>query len=256
MTTKVLMNKHILITRAQHQNQELKERLEAKGAHVLVLPCLTIKISPKFTTQYNIYESFLIEADAWIITSQNTLLFADKLLTKVYDKREKKPDIIAIGQKTQAKLNALHFHHVYIPDVAFSSEGLLKRIDDFKWEHNKIALLTGAQSRDLIKKSLVNGRYYLYEIEVYERLCPHYSADELEKLLAFSIDFVIVMSVETLKNLIFIMKEKCYLIKHTQMIVLSHRIAEIAKEHGFTKIRVASEASTQGILDAIELQEE
>ena len=232
------MKKHtILNTRPADQAKELTLLLQETGADVIELPCINII---KTTNSQE-----LKRCDYAIFLSANTVPFAK---THWKDSSAK---IIAIGSGTQNALEKAGFSVDVIPEH-FSSEGLLELPELTKPHQKKILIFCGEDGRKVLADTLKARGAVVSECISYTRACPHFdNATQLPTLIQSSIDLIISTSAESLNNLVTMLSPagRSWLF-NKQLLVISPKMAELAKQLGFSKPAiVAKDASNAAIVE-------
>jgi len=232
----MLNGKKILVTRPAKQAENLCKLIEEQGGIPVRLPTLEIappNISPCFPNPEE------IEIGIW--TSVNAVLYSKSFLLEI------KPtlQLAAVGQKTAQVLEK--YGQILHPPQDFTSEGLLK-MELFQEVKNKnIALFSGEGGRETLFDTLQQRGANIQKIAVYQRVIPTVNMpNEIEK-----IDYLVASSGETLKNL-FIMLGNAAWLREKPLVVISNRVATVAKNIGISMpCVVAPQADDEGLLHAL-----
>ena len=215
--------KTYLLTRAAHQNQSLIEKFTSLGAHCIELPCIEITFLQNQTTfqQINQY-------DLAIFTSQNAVseqLQAIDVATSV----------LAVGPATQAALRQQGIEGVIAPHKA-SSEGLLELPELQQVAQQKIVLYMGENPKPLLHDQLTRRAAVVDEIYCYQRNCPTYPNEMIERITQIELEAIVVTSHEVLDNLISIFSRHPEWLRQQRLMVLTESIHQYATELGFALI--------------------
>lgn len=232
----MLKGKKILVTRPVNQAEKLCKLIEKEGGIPVRLPTLEIappSVSPFFPNPE--------EIDIGIWTSVNAVAYSKTFLREI----PKTLQLAAVGQKTAQALEK--YGKVLHPPHDFTSEGLLK-IDIFQEVTNKnIALFSGVGGREKLFETLQQRGAHIKKIEVYQRIIPTLELPpNIEK-----VDYIVASSGETLENL-FIMLSNAAWLREKPLVVMSNRVATVAKNLGISMpCVVAPQADDEGLLLAL-----
>lgn len=264
MIRQSLKHKKILVTRSRAQAADLCRAIEERGGHALLLPALEIIPAASKTFLAEQLQQMLPEVAAVILTSANVVSVIGDIFASFYFTQLKPPLIFAIGPKTQAQLqqkinqaiaiNSLGIEpaKIAIPTQVYNSEGLLDLPQWAQCANLKVLLLTGQNGRDTLEKTLTERGAIVSKLVCYQRQQPDYQPEWVRGLLDQKLDAITILSQETLDNLIAIANKAGQAIWHFKLIVLSERIAQYARQQGFTNIYIAKTADQQALLNAIE----
>lgn len=119
----------------------------------------------------------------------------------------------------------------------------------------KVLLAKGEGGRELITQTLTERGARIETLTLYQRQCPHYPAATLSECFRdFDPDTLIVLSGETLKNLLQVVQNTDPDLTRRQLIVPVSRVADEAKAAGFTNVTVAGDLSSAGLISACSRQ--
>lgn len=223
----LLSNQHILVTRPKPQGYELCALLEKQGATTYYIP--TMEIHPRAV------HLSLFAPDIAIFISVNAVKhypFKTFPTTTRY---------FAVGVATAM---ALMERGVIAQQPEHSdSEGLLDLSDLQNVMGKSIAIFCGVGGRMLLQENLKKRGAHCQRYEVYERQCAMNEAQRLQSLLKeVTLDYVICTSGENLLCLEQLAGSEVIYLRHRPLVVISKRIAALAKKSGFTQVLVMRES--------------
>jgi len=235
--TAILGGVHVLICRPEESAQELSKALSALGASCYTFPTLDImKLSISEIEKQHILS--LDQYDSIIVTSQHAAKIGLDLIDSYWPQFPIKQTWLAIGQKTASVL-ATENLTLISPKNDLSSEELLKLPALQKIKHQKFLILKGKGGRGTISQVLTKRGAQVDEVDVYERMRPHYSSEQIQAaLIDFHANYIAALSGETLLNLISLCEERDIDLSSKTFIVPSHRVANIAYDHGFKSVLI------------------
>jgi len=241
----------VLVTRPKPQAEELCAAIEAQGGHAICCPVIEIADPVNLALLPPLVDR-LDEFDIAIFISPNAVVKAVSLLMRLERKLPANLCVAAIGQGTAKALLANGIKVDIFPSEQFNSEALLSQDAMLQVQHKRILIFRGVGGRELLAETLRKRGATVSYAEVYRRIKP--SIDVVALLDKWSIiDVVIVTSNEGLRNLYeMIGSEGCSRLLATQLVVSSHRVADLAKKMGFIKMaRVASAVSNEAIIGVL-----
>lgn len=202
-----LDGKTILITRSMGQSDENVGRLIELGAEVISLPTLKIVPPTSWSECDNAIKNFN-EYELVIFTSQNAVdwfLRRLELFEKTDELKSKK--IIAIGSKTEQKLNEFGFE-IFFKPRKFSSEGLVDELKNITQPGQKVLLPQSEIGNDFIKNELENYGAMVERVHVYNVDIPELEdvADQIKILNEKEIDIFVFTSPSTFNNFLKLLK--------------------------------------------------
>ncbi len=240
-----------MITRPKDQMLELVQSLKVAGNVVIPAPLIRIEhleLASKDLKQ------FLEWSDIVIFTSQNTILPTVGKIgdLKIFgDKR-----IFAVGKKTQERLLAEKISQVSIPEGANSTEGLLtlKELSQSHIANKNILIIKGRGGRKKLRHNLLERGANLKYIDSYFRKETNISISQVLHAEDITMpDLIIITSGSILLTLVKKIKsENLNVLFSTSLLVVSQRLAKIARRLGFIgDIRTAMNANDEAIMDSI-----
>ncbi|MDG4554119.1 MAG: uroporphyrinogen-III synthase [Candidatus Competibacter sp.] len=242
----------VLVTRPEHQAENLCRMIERHGGVAIRWPALII-VEPRDPAPALALFERLADYDLAIFTSANAV---DRALPAIR-KRGGIPDRLDIAAVGRASGRALARHGIdrcLQPGDDFSSEGLLAlpRLRDVTGQ--RIVIVRGEDGRELLAETLSARGARVDRAEVYRRERP--AAGDIETLLVRwkrgEIGAVTVTSGENLRNLFDMLgvAGQDYL-RDTPLIVVSPRIRQIAAEYGCRHLLLARDAGDDAIAAAL-----
>jgi uroporphyrinogen-III synthase len=240
----LLKERTIVVTRPAHQAQALYKQITAWGGRCLVFPSLIItplvdlpQLNPIFHAAPPI--------DKFIFTSANAVT-----AVMPYWPAQKPWSVFAIGPGTAQALAASSITAQLPKDGEYSSEGLLRLPALQSVSQQKIVIFSGLGGKDLLEKMLTAKGAHVQKIAVYQRVRPS-TINTLD--WQQGIDFLISTSCESLESLCAMINPADQsILKHTQLVVISEKMRNLAIRLGFTKLPlVAKNASDAEILQVL-----
>lgn len=235
----------ILLTRPDGLNQALARALQLRQVSYQITPLIEI-------TQLDIQADvrLLIEHldrnDIVIFVSRHAVRFGLPVLERYWPQW---PQLqwLSVGPGTAEELKQLGIASVF-PDSP-GSEGLLELAQLHQPEGKQILIVSGHGGRALLGDTLSNQGALVQYLAVYERRKVGH-AGLWQQMREAGIDTIVVSSVQILDSFSLVCS-----VRHrqdVQLIATSARIGEQAIRQGYNKVHVADDASTDGLLKAIE----
>lgn len=235
--TAILGGVHVLICRPEEPAQALAKALSAMGASCYTFPTLEIE-ELAISDLERQYILSLDQYDYVIVTSQHAAKAGLELIDNYWPQLPIKQTWLAIGQKTASLLAAENIKLIS-PKNDLTSEDLLKLAPLQKIKHQKTLLLKGQGGREIISEVLRKRGAAVDEVNVYQRIRPNYSENKIQAALVdFPSNYIAALSGETLLNLISLCEAHHINLSSKTLIVPSHRVANIAYEHGFKSVLI------------------
>ncbi len=237
----------ILVTRPVHQADNLCRLIADNGGQAIRLPVIEIV---EFENNQDLLNcrNQLAQLDIIIFISANAVQKTLAILLK----QQKLPahiQVIAVGKQTAKVLKDWGLTPL-CSKSPFNSEMVLEMplLQTPIVQAKRINIFRGEGGRELLADKLRQRGATVNYINVYKRICP----PPLIGINELQADIITITSVESLHNLLTILKAKKWL-DNTPLVVMSQRIREEANKLGLSaNIFVASNASDFGLLFAIE----
>ena len=243
---------HVLVTRPKPQGEILCKKIEELGGRAIYLP--TIEIAPsdnpllfekqiKALDQYNVI----------IFVSPHAVLQSQSTIHQYWPQIPEHIKFVAVGLGTARELQAAHLPMNLFPSENWSSEGILNLPEFREIKGQKIAIICGQSGRELLAATLVEREAEVTLIFAYQRLVPKVATkQQIDLFSSGAVDTIVCTSKDSLQNLLVQVGDvNVPLVQEITILVVSERIADFAKEHGFKKIIIATNASHESILDAL-----
>lgn len=225
MADKALAGAGVLVTRPQHQADELVAAIEAQGGTAIRFPTLIIEARPASAISDDIAQ--LVEPDIAIFVSPNAVRHGLDFAGTA--------TIAAIGPSTAAAIDAAGRNVDIVSASGYNSEHLLAE-PAFKEVSGKVVrIIRGQQGRELLADTLRSRGATVDFVAVYDRSIPEYAAADIAaletKLAADEVDFTTVMSAESLRNLVALLPVSCldHLVE-TRLVTPAARVIKEALE--------------------------
>jgi uroporphyrinogen-III synthase len=206
----LLKDKWIVVTRPEHQAEQLCKKLKQAGAEVILFPL--IEISPPDDLSLTKHQlSKLTEYDLIIFVSPNAV---EECLKWFDAKTLPRLNIATVGAKTAAKLLSHGIQVQISPQNNYNSEALLALPEIQKLgfsasdKNHKVAILRGEGGRELLKETLEKQGCTVDYIELYKRSCPQNSLDTLKnKAKENQLDIILITSGTSIDHLFSLQEE-------------------------------------------------
>jgi uroporphyrinogen-III synthase len=194
----------VLVTRPAEQAGDLVAAIEAAGGRSIVFP--VIEIAPRNPQEIETELAGRAKPDIVVFISRNAV---EHGLAWSGDGA-----IAAVGPATAAAIEAAARVVDIRPASGFDSESLLEE-PAFKEVRGKtIRIIRGNGGRELLATTLRQRGANVDYLEVYARRLPGYSESEIEdireRLEAGEIGVTVIMSVESLRNLLALLPDSCH----------------------------------------------
>jgi uroporphyrinogen-III synthase len=250
MIQQLLPNTRVLICRPEPSASELAKVLESVGATCEVLP--TLQIHPlEIAAEARQKIMNLDHYDHVIVVSQHAATLGLSIIDEYWPQFPTQQNWFAIGRKTATSLKLADLNLIE-PNDDLNSEALLNAKLLAKVNGEKILILKGKEGRNIIESELNKRGAVVDTISLYERVCPEYSAAELEaSLIEFNPSYIVALSGETLSNLIQMSKNVNVDFQNKAFILSSERVANIARDQDFKLTYIANNLMPMDIIRCI-----
>ncbi len=194
----------VLVTRPAAQAGELIAAIEAAGGRSIVFP--VIEIAPRSPQD--------VAADLAGLSDPDIVIFVSRNAVEHGLAWSGSGAIAAVGPATASAIEAAARVVDIRPTSGFDSESLLAEPALTDVRGKTIRIIRGNGGRELLATTLRERGANVDYLEVYTRRVPGYSQAEIEgiarRLEAGEIDVVVVMSVESFRNLLALLPETCH----------------------------------------------
>ncbi|CAN5340723.1 uroporphyrinogen-III synthase [soil metagenome] len=254
MQTHSLRFTRILLTRPTHQAHALTSMIEAVTGEVILFPTIAIEpISDRsFLTQaINQLNKYSIV----IFMSANAVNYCSDLLHQSWVTCDCKPLLATIGPATTTALIKLGLPVTITPNNVYNSEALLALTELQNSANKSILIISGADGRDVLAKSLGQRGAIVTTAIAYQRSLPQIDVTPLiNSWQQQGMDIIVCTSSHSLKNLYTLLQDSKYLLLQTPLIVISQSMLAYANALGWqvTPI-VAKDATDEAIFTALKL---
>lgn len=243
----------ILITRPSPYGEKLVSKLLSVGkcAHHLPLIYFSAGEMLSFLEQRL---SLLSAGDLLCIVSQNAIKYAHNQLLSIGISWPTKLVYYSIGRSTSIKMYKLSGITSKYPKDKETSENLLQLPELIYSYGKRVLILRGNNGRTVLDDTLQKRGALVLSCECYRRQLLKYNGEEQSsKLLELNIKTVVVTSEEILKQLYYLIPKfyrTSWLIR-CRLIVVSLRLAKLAKGLGWTDIIIACSANNDVLVHVL-----
>ncbi|WP_148861473.1 uroporphyrinogen-III synthase [Marinobacter fonticola] len=141
---------------------------------------------------------------------------------------------------------------VTVPPDGFTSEHLLALPSLAKPAGERILIAKGVGGRELLGQTLQQRQARVDKMELYARVCPDYPTKTIDSALtAFDPHAIIVLSGETLNNLIALGENTDHNLKLRNLLVPVAHVAETARAVGFERVHIPQRLTPEGLIDCL-----
>ena len=255
-----LAGRHILVTRPAHQSDAIQQHLTELGAQCTPLPLLEIQPVAASDDRYTLIKHQIMNLDLYrvvICISPNAARLAIDWIDEYWPQIPVGIEWFAIGKTTQSILASAGIEATCAPK-GFDSEAMLDMPDLDQLDGAKILILRGQGGRATLEEGLSQRGALVEYANLYDRVCPDYDDSIIESRIYQSPpDSILITSGEALSNFVTVAKgsKNQFSINpllHCMLVVPSKRIADLAKQQGFTKIIVAQGPDDLAMADALQ----
>jgi uroporphyrinogen-III synthase len=249
----ILTGKTILITRPKESVIGLRSQLEARGASVVCFPTIEITDPVSWDSCDQVIWK-LAEYHSVCFTSKNAVT---KFVERIRLIRPQAVDtlatrnLLAIGEKTKQALESSGFSVLATPSHATAVE-LAAVFQAHQTRDAKILFPKSAIAREELPKILRSMGAEVDEVVVYQTIHPE--PDNLERIRQLfqenKIDIATFFSPSSVLNFTEMMGSE--VLKHSAVAVIGPTTAETAQQLGLTVAILARQATTEGLIEAIE----
>jgi uroporphyrinogen-III synthase len=249
---KSLQGVHVLVTRPAHQAEKLSVLIEGQGGVAVQFPTLAIVplddscIIQNTLAHLDRYQ-WLIFISANAVTMHGYHSDGDRI------KKSKSTRIAAIGKATAKALALAGLPADLVPENGYTTEALMAMPEMQGVQGQRCLIIRGEGGREELATALRSRGASVEYLEVYKRIIPGTDSAPLSLLMTQDkLDVITVTSGESLQNLLIMLEEKYHhpLFK-LPLVVVSHRIKQIAVDIGFKRIAVAHSPSDEAILETV-----
>lgn len=244
---KPLAGKQILVTRGERQAQSFGSLLEEAGAHPSFLPLIDFRIRTR-TPEMDKVLADINQFDWIVFTSTNGVRYFFTLFEGMLEK----PLVAAVGTKTAISLKEKGVHPNLVPAL-YEAGALANALWHVIEPGANILVVKGQLGRQTIKFQLEKFGVHVTELIVYDTVLPEEAKKEAQALNQRCFDYATVTSASTARHLAAILSDVKLDVK--QIACIGPITAGAAKKEGLSPLIVASEYTTEGLLQVMLKQE-
>jgi len=248
--SKVLNGACVLVTRPEHQAENLSRLIEQRGGIAVRFPALEI-VSRDDDRIKSTLEN--LDGFQWVVfISANAVNFALKANSGKIP-RTKSVRFAAVGQATAQAMKMAGLPVDLVPEYGYNSEALLEMPQLQQVEGQNCLIVRGEGGREQLATTLRSRGAEVDYLEVYKRIIPRMDSSPVVELLAqHRLDVITVTSAEALQNLSLMLGEKNNkLLSLIPLVVVSDRIRCLAADMGFNRITVTDSPIDTAILETV-----
>jgi uroporphyrinogen-III synthase len=231
-----LKGAHILVTRPQHQADNLCRLIEQHEGIAVAFP--TIEIIPAENREATAATLANLQRFQWVVfISANAVNFALSAIDGKID-QFRKVRIAAIGRATARALQNAGLAADLLPENGSDSQALLAMPAMQAIAGQRMLIVRGMGGLESLGQELEKRGVIIDYLEVYKRVIPLADPAPVNDLLRDNLlDLITVTSGEALENLLTMLGEKNRNpVFNVPLVVVSDRISHIAEDYGFKRI--------------------
>ncbi|MBF7982245.1 MULTISPECIES: uroporphyrinogen-III synthase [Rahnella] len=245
----------ILVTRPSPGGEALVSRLRTLGRVAFHSPLIEFAPGNQLAMLPNLLSS-LNQQDLVFVLSQHAVNYADRALRQAAVRWPDNLNYYAIGRTTGLLFHRVSSLPVLYPQDGETSEMLLNLPTLRRLEGKKALILRGNGGRELLAETLTERGVDVTYCECYQRSPIHYDASEQSaQWQRAGIDTLVVTSGEMLQQLYQLVPDyyrNSWLLR-CNLVVVSERLATLARQLGWSAIRVADNADNDALIRALQL---
>jgi len=244
----------ILVTRPSPAGDELVSRLRTLGQVAWSFPL--IEFSPgRELPLLTSHLASLQAGDMLFALSQHAVEFAHARLQQEGQRWPDAPGYFAIGRTTALALHTESGKDIRYPLDREISEVLLQLPELQNVVGKRALILRGNGGRELLGDTLRERGAEVTFCECYQRCNKHYDgAEEAMRWQSRGVTTLVVTSGEMLQHLWSLIPQwyREHWLLHCRLLVVSERLAKLARELGWQDIRIADNADNDALLRALQ----
>ncbi|MDP1663733.1 MAG: uroporphyrinogen-III synthase [Methylobacter sp.] len=247
---KVLSGVRVLVTRPEHQAENLSRLIEERGGIAIRFPTLDIVSRNDDEIKYSLTN---MDSFQWVIfISVNAVNFALKANSGKIGRTES-VRFAAVGRSTAQAMKVAGLPVDLMPADGYNSEALLAMPQLQQVEGQNFLIVRGEGGREQLATTLRSRGAEVNYLEVYKRIIPRIdSSPVIELLVQHRLDVITVTSAEALQNLSLMLGENNNkLLSLIPLVVVSDRIRCIAADMGFKRVTVTDSPIDTAILETV-----
>ncbi len=243
---------HVLVTRPSPQGEGLCKRLRAAGAQAVHLPAL--QIAPAQSSEA--LEAALqaaAEADWVIFVSGNAVRFGLSALRARNLALREDASVAVVGPASAEALIERGVAVTAQPDSGYTSEDLLRLLDGVELAGAQAVIFRGNGGRGVLAEAFTARGARVCFAEVYRRETPPFDDRQFLTWSRGAHRVVVLTSAEGTQNLLCsVTAEQRRALLEAVALVISPRLAHLARQAGFERIELAAGPMDDTILRALE----
>jgi len=242
----------VLVTRPSPAGKALVQLLQKHHISAIHTPLIQFATGRELKLLPHTLHS-LQAGDIVFAVSQTSVQFAQQALRTHNQHWPTHLTYLAIGQATALCLENVTRCQVFYPKDREISEHLLKLEQLRSVKGKNVLILRGNSGRELVAEALTRRGAKVTFVECYQRQYIDYSSDILfTDWQRDNIRTIVITSAEMLQRIFTLAQPTHHFwLLSRQLIVVSERIADLARQLGWTKIKIASNADNISLLSAL-----
>ncbi|EPI2802766.1 TPA: uroporphyrinogen-III synthase [Citrobacter koseri] len=244
----------ILVTRPSPSGEELVSRLRTLGQVAWSFPLIEFTPGRELATLADRLAA-LTDNDLVFALSQHAVAFAHAQLQQLGLGWPVQPRYFAIGRTTALALHTVSGCDIRYPLDREISEVLLQLPELQNIAGKRALILRGNGGRELLGKTLTERGAEVTFCECYQRSAKHYDgAEEAMRWHSRGVTTIVVTSGEMLQQLWSLIPQwyREHWLLRCRLLVVSERLAHLARELGWQDIKVADNADNDALLRALQ----
>ncbi|EMM5381083.1 uroporphyrinogen-III synthase [Citrobacter koseri] len=244
----------ILVTRPSPSGEELVSRLRTLGQVAWSFPLIEFTPGRELVTFADRLAA-LTDNDLVFALSQHAVAFAHAQLQQQGLDWPVQPRYFAIGRTTALALHTVSGCDIRYPLDREISEVLLQLPELQNIAGKRALILRGNGGRELLGKTLTERGAEVTFCECYQRSAKHYDgAEEAMRWHSRGVTTIVVTSGEMLQQLWSLIPQwyREHWLLRCRLLVVSERLAHLARELGWQDIKVADNADNDALLRALQ----
>ncbi|MBP2169206.1 uroporphyrinogen-III synthase [Erwinia toletana] len=244
----------ILVTRPSPAAEELVSRLRGLGQVAWSMPLIEFTPGRDLDALPQQLAS-LAAGDLLFILSQHAIHFAQPVIRQHGVTWPASLNYYAIGRNTALVMHTATGYQVDYPHQRESSEILIQLPALQQVAGKRALILRGNGGRELLAETLIERGAEVTFCECYQRCAKFYDGHtEARRWRDRGIDTLVVTSGEMLQQLCSLFPEidREEWLLHCRLVVVSERLATLAREFGWQEITVADGADNDALLRALQ----
>jgi len=255
-TSTPLNGLRVLVTRPAQQQAPLCEAIAGLGGVPVSFPLIEIRplVSEEAQQRARHHVADLDHYQLLIFVSTNAARFGAELIDVRWPRFPAGVEVLAIGPTTAAEIAQRLDCPVSHAEGGMDSEAILALPRLRRVKGKRIAIFRGQGGRELLADTLRERGARVDYVEVYTRHPAHHEPGALGGVLLTEpgLDALIVTSAESLQTLTALAGEHTRALHLLPLLVPSARVADLAREAGFTDVIDAGGANQAALLAALQ----